>query len=116
MLYDKDIHFHKDDYSHMAYKEHEQEMAIPKYYESDGRVEPSCGCRPEPGCGCEMGPVMEPPVERCVKREIVHRVHHVCPVNTKIINHHIIEHVYSPHYTCCEEDVVTNLDQGHCCY
>jgi hypothetical protein len=70
-----------------------------------------CGC----GCQTPCDPIIEAPVERCVKRDICHEVQHICPVNTRIINNHIFRHTYAPHYTCCEENVVTNLDQGSCC-
>lgn len=62
--------------------------------------------------GC---PIIETPQERIVKRDFCHQVQHICPINTRVINNHIIRHVYMPRYTCCEENVVTNLDQGSCC-
>lgn len=69
-------------------------------------------------CCCDMnmetGPIMEAPVEKCVQRDIVHEVEHICPINTRIINNHIYKHVYRPQYTCSEEDVVTNLDECGC--
>ena len=44
-------------------------------------------------CGCEMsnmcGPIMEAPIEKCIQKNIVHEVEHICPINTKIINNHI---------------------------
>ena len=65
-------------------------------------------------CGCEMsnmcGPIMEAPIEKCIQKNIVHEVEHICPINTKIINNHIYKHVYKPQYSCTEEDVVTNID------
>ena len=68
-------------------------------------------------CGCEMsnmcGPIMEAPIEKCIQKNIVHEVEHICPINTKIINNHIYKHVYKPQYSCTEEDVVTNIDD--CC-
>jgi hypothetical protein len=67
------------------------------------------------GCGCPMDPVVEAPIEKCVKRDFCHEVQHVCPVHTRVINNHIIRHTYVPRYTCSEENVVTNLDQGSCC-
>ena len=39
----------------------------------------------------------------------------VCPINTRIINHHIYKHTYSPCYTCCEENEVSNIEEGNCC-
>ena len=68
-------------------------------------------------CGCEMsnmcGPIMEAPIEKCIQKNIVHEVEHICPINTKIINNHIYKHVYKPQYSCTEEDVVKNIDD--CC-
>lgn len=65
--------------------------------------------------GCSMPPVYECPQERVVNREIVHEVPHVCPINTRIVNHHIYKHTYSPCYTCCEENVCCNVYEGSCC-
>jgi len=65
--------------------------------------------------GCVVGPVYERPVERCVQRNFVHEVVHVCPVNTRIINNHIYRHTYRPEYTCCEENVVSNVGETGCC-
>lgn len=74
-----------------------------------------CSCNP---CGCSPcgnDPIMEDPIERCVRRDICHEVKHICPVHTKVINNHICRHVYVPCFSCSEENVVTNLDQGSCC-
>ena len=47
-------------------------------------------------CGCEMsnmcGPIMEAPIEKCIQKNIVHEVEHICPIYTKIINNHIYKH------------------------
>ena len=61
-----------------------------------------------------MGPIMEKPIEKCVQRDIIHEVEHICPINTRVINNHIYKHVYIPQYSCCEEDVVTNVDECPC--
>ena len=63
-----------------------------------------------PGVMCP--PIYECPQERVIHREFVHHVPHVCPVNTRIINHHIYKHTYSPCYTCCEENEVCNVTDG----
>ena len=60
-------------------------------------------------------PIMEPMQEKCVHRTIMHEVPHVCPIRTKIINHHVYRHTYRPEYSCCEENVVSNIDNGSCC-
>lgn len=59
-------------------------------------------------------PIVEPMQERCVNRTIMHEVAHVCPIRTKIINHHVYRHTYRPEYSCCEENVVSNIDNGGC--
>ena len=60
-------------------------------------------------------PIMEPLQEKCVHRTIMHEVNHICPIRTKIINHHVYRHTYRPEYSCCEENVVSNIDNGGCC-
>lgn len=64
--------------------------------------------------GMPYSPIYECPVERCIHRQIVHEVPHVCPINTKIINHHIYKHTYSPCYTCTEENEICNVNEGCC--
>ncbi len=64
--------------------------------------------------GSMEGPIVEPGKERVVQRNIIHEVKHICPVNTKIINNHIFRHTYEPRYTCCEENVCTNVQCGSC--
>lgn len=67
------------------------------------------------GCQTVGCPIVEPMHERCIYRNIVHEVPHVCPINTRIINNHIYKHTYQPRYTCTEENVVTNEQCGSCC-
>lgn len=62
--------------------------------------------------GCQMPPVYECPQERVVNREFVHEVPHIVPINTRVVNHHIYRHSYTPCYTCCEENVVCNVYDG----
>ena len=64
---------------------------------------------------CPNTPIVEPMQEKCVHRTIMHEVNHVCPIRTKIINHHVYRHTYRPEYSCCEENVVSNIDNGGCC-
>ena len=59
-------------------------------------------------------PIVEPMQEKCIHRTIMHEVNHVCPIRTKIINHHVYRHTYRPEYSCCEENVVSNIDNGGC--
>ena len=40
---------------------------------------------------------------------------HVCPIHTRIINHHVYKHTYRPQYSCSEENTVSNVQCGSCC-
>ena len=60
-------------------------------------------------------PIIEPVQERIVNRTIVHNVPHVCPIQTRIINHHVFRHTYQPAYSCCEENVCSEVQCGSCC-
>ena len=62
-------------------------------------------------CGC---PVQEGVQQKCIHKTIVHEVPHVCPIHTRIINHHVFKHTYRPQYTCSEENVVSNVQCGSC--
>ena len=62
-------------------------------------------------------PIMEPMQEKCVHRTIMHEVNHVCPIRTKIINHHVYRHTFTPCYTCCEENEFSNVyENNNCCF
>jgi hypothetical protein len=63
-----------------------------------------------PGC-----PQSEGVRERVINRTFVHEVPHVCPIHTRIINHHVYKHTYRPSYTCSEENVCSNIQCGSCC-
>lgn len=65
--------------------------------------------------GYGQAPVNEGVQERCVHRTFVHEVPHVCPIHTRIINHHVYKHTYRPQYTCSEENTVSNVQCGSCC-
>ena len=64
---------------------------------------------------CSLQPIVEPMQEKCVHRTIMHEVPHVCPIRTTVINHHVYRHTYRPEYSWCEENVVSNIDNGSCC-
>lgn len=53
--------------------------------------------------------------ERVINRTFVHEVPHVCPIHTRIVNHHVYKHTYRPVYTCSEENVCSNVECGSCC-
>lgn len=57
----------------------------------------------------------EPIQERVIHRTFVHEVPHVCPIKTRIVNHHVYKHTYRPEYSCCEENEVCNINCGSCC-
>lgn len=60
-------------------------------------------------------PITEGMQEKCVHRTFVHDVPHVCPIHTRVINHHVYRHFYQPRYTCSEENTVSNVQCGSCC-
>lgn len=75
---------------------------------------------PEVGMGmCPTGaacpPVYECPQERVCHRQTVIEVPHIVPVNTRIINHQIYHHTYSPCFTACEETEISNVYDNKCC-
>ena len=69
------------------------------------------------GCpsSCVCPPVYECPQERVCHRQTVIEVPHIIPVNTRIINHQIYRHTYSPCFTACEETEVSNVYENNCC-
>lgn len=68
-------------------------------------------------CGCPMTcqPIYECPQERVCHRYINYEVPHIMPCNTRIVNHHVYRHTFTPMNTCCEENVVSNVYDGRCC-
>lgn len=60
-------------------------------------------------------PINEGVQEKCIHRTFVHEVPHVCPIHTRIINHHVYKHTYRPAYSCSEENVCSNVQCGSCC-
>ena len=60
-------------------------------------------------------PIVEPGRERVVNRTFEHIVPHICPIRTRIVNHHIYKHTYRPAYSCCEENVCSEIQCGSCC-
>ena len=64
---------------------------------------------------CCEDPVYEAPIEKCIKKDFVHEIVHVCPVHTRVVNNHIYKHTYVPEYTCSEENVCTNYDDNCGC-
>lgn len=63
----------------------------------------------------EEAPIYECPCERIINREINHEVNHIQPINTRIINHHIYHHTFTPCYSCCEENEMCEVyDENPC--
>lgn len=65
--------------------------------------------------GTTQAPIIEPLQERQVHRTIMHEVPHVCPMRTRIVNHHVFRHTYQPSYSCCEENTCSTINCGSCC-
>ena len=65
--------------------------------------------------GGVSAPIIEPMQQRVINRTIIHEVPHVCPLQTKIVNHHVFKHTYQPSYSCCEENVCSEIQCGSCC-
>lgn len=87
-------------------------MELPKTEMKDMNMGTCC----DPLRGIVCPPVYECPQERVCHRQIVHEVPHVCPCNTRIVNHHIYRHTFTPCYTCCEENEVSNVYDNKCCF
>lgn len=66
-----------------------------------------------PGVVCP--PIYECPRETVCHRYICHEVPHIEPCHTRIINHHIYRHTFTPTYSCCEENEVQNVYERRCC-
>lgn len=66
-----------------------------------------------PGVVCP--PIYECPRETVCHRYICHEVPHIEPCHTRIVNHHIYRHTFTPTYSCCEENEVQNVYERRCC-
>jgi len=65
-------------------------------------------------CGMPVTGCTQPTKQKCIHKTIVHDVVNICPVHTKVINHHVYRHIYKPMYTCSEECTVSNIQCGSC--
>ena len=61
-------------------------------------------------------PIQECPQERVCHRYLCYEVPHIMPCNTRIINHHIYKHTFTPCFTSCEENVTENIYGPKCCF
>ena len=105
---DVDINVEQGDMPHMDMG-HCGHAGMPHMCHCNNMAMPKMGmCQP-------MKAMYEQPIEKCVHRDIVHEVEHICPINTKVINRHIFKHTYKPCYTCTEENQVCEMNQGSCC-
>lgn len=95
-----------------SFMNNEYPKALEKDTKMDGMMDGMC-------CPMSMPqmcpPIMECPQERCCHRYICHEVPHVIPCNTRIINHHVYRHTFTPSYSCCEENEYSNVYDPRCC-
>ncbi len=97
------------------FNEEIKEMKQDKMFESKQEMGmPMNSCCPEAHMGACCSPIYECPQERVCHRYICYEVPHIMPCNTRIINHHVYRHTYRPEYTCCEENVVSNVYDRNC--
>ena len=78
-------------------------------------------CCSDPGMMNPAQTMMCPPIQECPQERVCHRyicyeVPHIMPCNTRVINHHIYRHTYTPCFTSCEENVVSNVYDQKCCF
>ena len=92
----------------------------------DGAMDMNMGMNMGSGC-CDMGMPMSqqtmmcPPIQECPQERVCHKyfcyeVPHIMPCNTRVINHHVYRHTYTPCFTTCEENVVSNVYDRKCCF
>lgn len=98
----------------------DQKMNQPSYMNDMNccpKMEPTPMCCDQfsPAMGGPCMPIYECPRENVCHRYICYEVPHIMPCNTRIINHHVYRHTYRPEYTCCEENVVSNVYDRPCC-
>ena len=79
-------------------------------------AETSCCSMEMPAQSMMCPPIQECPQERVCHRYINYEVPHIMPCNTRVINHHIYRHTYTPCFTTCEENVVSNVYDRKCCF
>ena len=97
-----------------------QDIDIEQNYNEINNINNTSTCNPSMnipmgGMSCGNQPIIEQPIVRCVHRTFNHEVPHVCPIKTKIINHHIYRHTYRPSYSCEEQNDVSQINEGSCC-
>lgn len=73
------------------------------------------GCCPNPCMSTMCPPIYECPQEKVCHRTINYEVPHMIPCHTRMINHHVYHHSYTPCYSYSEEDEYTNVYGNRCC-
>ncbi len=77
-----------------------------------GQMDSCCNpCAPKVPCE----PIYECPQERVCHKYTTYEVPHIMPCHTRVVNHHVYRHTYTPCYTCCEENVVCHINDRKCC-
>jgi len=76
---------------------------------------PYGACCPVNPCPMMCPPVYECPQEKVCHRTIEYEVPHMIPCHTRMINHHVYRHTYTPCYSYSEEDEYTNVYGNRCC-
>lgn len=87
-------------------------MSMDYNYASMGM--PNC-CPMDPCMPTMCPPVYECPQERVCHRTINYEVPHMIPCHTRMINHHVYHHSYTPCYSYSEEDEYSNVYGNRCC-
>ncbi len=88
--------------------------AMPNYGEGMD-MEGMQGAMPMGCCSNKLCPVYECPEEKVCHRYICYEVPHIKPCNTKIVNHHVYRHTFTPAFSTTEENVVENVYDRKCC-
>lgn len=96
------------------------EVKMDNYFDMDNdkmTKDNSCNMMGDSMPGVVCPPIYECPEERVCHRYICHEVPHIKPCNTRIINHHVYRHTFTPCYTCCEENEFSNVyENNNCCF
>ena len=65
--------------------------------------------------GTVSAPIYECPRINYVTRTICHTVPHIIPCETRVINHHVYRHTYTPCYKMSEQSTCENVYDNPCC-
>lgn len=81
----------------------------------DGKMDMGMNMDMNMNMGMSCAPIYECPQERVCHTHTMINVPHIVPVNTRIINHQVYRHTYTPCYTSCYETEVSNIYDNNCC-